>query len=195
MKKSGFTLIELLVVISIIGVLSAVVISALNSARLKARNVERISNLRQVQKALEMYFNDNGVYPPKPGLGTYSSECPGTGDVVGWGPYSATSSANSVIPGLIPNYIAKLPTDPTMTIAFDQGGGVFRDRSCYMYWSNGKDYAYFLHTILDPGFDYYSFPAFIDPLRDGVNDSSGCTFTVSGNPWAWKVFSTGGRCM
>lgn len=61
--KSGFTLVELLVVIAIIGVLSSVVISSVSAARVKARDSQRISELRQIQYALSLYYGDNGNYP------------------------------------------------------------------------------------------------------------------------------------
>jgi len=61
--KKGFTLIELLVVIAIIGILSSVVLASLNSAREKARDARRVSDMGQLSLALEMYYNDNTAYP------------------------------------------------------------------------------------------------------------------------------------
>ncbi len=62
-KKKGFTLIELLVVVAIIGLLSTLSIVALNSARAKARDARRVSDVKQIQTALELYYNENGTYP------------------------------------------------------------------------------------------------------------------------------------
>jgi general secretion pathway protein G len=59
----GFTLIELLVVIAIIGILSSVVLASLNSARTKARDTRRVSDLKQIQVALELYYDANSKYP------------------------------------------------------------------------------------------------------------------------------------
>jgi len=59
----GFTLIELLVVISIIGILATLVAANLNSARSRARDAERKSDLKNIQTALRLYYNDNGSYP------------------------------------------------------------------------------------------------------------------------------------
>jgi prepilin-type N-terminal cleavage/methylation domain-containing protein len=64
--KKGFTLIELLVVISIISLLSSIVLSSLNQARASARDSERLSDIRQIQVALELYRNINGNYPGTP---------------------------------------------------------------------------------------------------------------------------------
>ncbi|OHA22090.1 MAG: hypothetical protein A3G52_02945 [Candidatus Taylorbacteria bacterium RIFCSPLOWO2_12_FULL_43_20] len=61
--KKGFTLIELLVVISIIGLLSSVVLASLNNARSKARNVKRISDIKQYSLAMELYYDSAGKYP------------------------------------------------------------------------------------------------------------------------------------
>ncbi|MFQ5661819.1 MAG: type II secretion system protein [Candidatus Paceibacteria bacterium] len=61
--KRGFTLIELLVVIAIIGILSSVVLASLNSARQKSRDAKRIAELRQLQTALQLYYEDNQGYP------------------------------------------------------------------------------------------------------------------------------------
>ncbi len=61
--SSGFTLIELLVVIAIIGILSSVVLASLNSARTKARDTRRVSDLKQLQVALELYYDANSKYP------------------------------------------------------------------------------------------------------------------------------------
>lgn len=61
--ERGFTLIELLVVIAIIGILATIVLVSLNTARQKARDVRRISDMRQVALALEMYYDDNTAYP------------------------------------------------------------------------------------------------------------------------------------
>ena len=60
----GFTLIELLVVIAIIGILSSVVLASLNGARTKGRDARRIADLRQIQLALELYFDNRQSYPP-----------------------------------------------------------------------------------------------------------------------------------
>lgn len=59
---SGFTLIELLVVIAIIGILAGIVITSLSSARAKARDAKRISDLHHIKIAMEMYYNEFGTY-------------------------------------------------------------------------------------------------------------------------------------
>lgn len=61
--KKGFTLIELLVVISLIGILSTLVLANLNSGRERSRDVQRKSDLRNIQTALRLYYNDMGVFP------------------------------------------------------------------------------------------------------------------------------------
>jgi len=62
-RNKGFTLIELLVVIAIIGILSSVVLASLNSARQKSRDARRIGDVKQLQLALEMYYDSNNGYP------------------------------------------------------------------------------------------------------------------------------------
>jgi prepilin-type N-terminal cleavage/methylation domain-containing protein len=62
-RQAGFTLIELLVVIAIIGLLSTIAVVALNSARLKSRDAKRVSDIKQIQTALELYYNDASNYP------------------------------------------------------------------------------------------------------------------------------------
>jgi len=64
MSKRGFTLIELLVVISIIALLSSVVLSALQTARAKARDTKRVQDIQQLIRAVSLYASDNrGSYP------------------------------------------------------------------------------------------------------------------------------------
>src|SRR3989344_202641 len=80
----GFTLIELLVVIAIIGILSSVVLASLNSARKKGRDARRVSDLKQLQLALELFYDAT----------------PTTG-------YPAALTA------LATQYISVIPTDPS----------------------------------------------------------------------------------
>ena len=71
--RAAFTLVELLVVIGIIGVLVAILMPALNRARESARQVQCLSNLKQLATATIGYCNDNrGLYPGRAGQGNES---------------------------------------------------------------------------------------------------------------------------
>jgi general secretion pathway protein G len=65
MKKysQGFTLIELLVVIAIIGILAAITLISLTTARQKAGDVKVISDVKQIRDAIESDLAGNAYYP------------------------------------------------------------------------------------------------------------------------------------
>ncbi|MBX4192073.1 prepilin-type N-terminal cleavage/methylation domain-containing protein [Candidatus Parcubacteria bacterium] len=62
-KTRGFTLIELLVVIAIIGILASVIIANVSGSKSKGRDAKRVADIKNIQVALELYYNDNGFYP------------------------------------------------------------------------------------------------------------------------------------
>lgn len=63
-RHTGFTLIELLAVLSIIALLTSLVLAQVAKARSKARKVSAVANIKQIHKALELYYNNNGFFPP-----------------------------------------------------------------------------------------------------------------------------------
>ena len=66
MKNRAFTLVELMVVISIIAILSGIILTNLSSSKGKARDAKRISDMGQIQLALELYFDRCKQYPNVP---------------------------------------------------------------------------------------------------------------------------------
>ncbi len=151
-STKGFTLIELLVVISIIGLLSSIVLVSLATARIKAYDAQRLSNLTSVQTALEVYYAANGSYPISGG--DYLSTC--TSPSYG----STVSPSSAVIPGITPTYLATVPTDP-------QSNGV--NTCCYYYKGTATDYKFKLYscgtnTVACSG-AIGAEPSFPDPVR------------------------------
>ncbi|OGD83364.1 hypothetical protein A2775_01350 [Candidatus Curtissbacteria bacterium RIFCSPHIGHO2_01_FULL_39_57] len=100
-KSSGFTIVELLIVIAIIGILAAAVMVAINPGKrtAQARDGVRKANLKTIATALQTYYVDHDLsYPPDPAVDDGTQFSSAAGGV--W------------IPGLAPEQIKTLPTDP-----------------------------------------------------------------------------------
>ncbi len=149
--RRGFTLIELLVVIAIIGVLATIVLVSLNSARVKARNAQRNSTIKQLITAFNMAADAaNGTFPNTSGAWVcVSATCYG-----GWSGYGA----NAAVDTATAQYIKK-PDDPT-----DSTRGI----GGYLYnssWSGGVYLNWLLEpvpvtsTVCGPGGSAYNYTA------------------------------------
>lgn len=92
---------ELLLVIAILGFLITVTSYSVNLGRQKGRDSQRMADLSQITKALEMHLNETGHYPP--------SAC--GYDCQGWLVSYNDAEWNTLKTALAP-YIDKLPTDP-----------------------------------------------------------------------------------
>jgi general secretion pathway protein G len=69
-RQKGFTLIELLVVIAIIGILTSLLVANFITAKARARDAQRKSDLAQMRSALELYRTDTASYPTNALLGS-----------------------------------------------------------------------------------------------------------------------------
>jgi len=135
-STQGFTLIELVTIIAIIGILATVLTIIINPATQiqKAHDAQRKSDLKQVQQALELYYQDNGQYPANDSSGhivdpNQATTYPPNGSIP-WG--------QSWKP-----YMAQLPSDPSPNHHY-----------FYALGSNGSDnQTYYLYTSLERGFN------------------------------------------
>jgi prepilin-type N-terminal cleavage/methylation domain-containing protein len=102
MNKRGFTLIELLIVISIVGILAAIGLVALNGSRERARDAQRKHDISSFRSSLALYFegNDN-VYPDSFTIANTNGVVEVSGSLT-----SATANA------LVPDFMSSLPMPP-----------------------------------------------------------------------------------
>ena len=127
--SGGFTLIELLVVIAVIGILASVVMASLNSARVKARNARRTSDVKQLVNAFNLGVDASGSLP-NPGAFwvCLSAICYDS-----WVPMVA----NSTVDAFITPYLPTKPSDPVggnrgyggYVYYYNYGGGAMYDGS------------------------------------------------------------------
>ncbi|MDO8582282.1 MAG: type II secretion system protein [bacterium] len=146
-KQKGFTLIELLVVIAIIGLLSTLAVVALTSARAKARDAKRISDVKQTQTALELYFADQGQkYPAGTdlllGVTPNLVLCGGTA-AKGFQPTVATCQDTGAT-----TFMGKVPKDPNSDATAVCGGDVVKDCN-YKYSGTESDTRYAILFALE----------------------------------------------
>lgn len=127
--SKGFTLIELLIVIVIIGVLTSLLVVNFVGVRVRARDAQRKSDLRQIQSALELYRADKGVYP------TFASTSPPVNCPPA--PTPPTSFGNP--PSCTATYMQKVPRDPSTS---SYNGGSY-------YYSASSDTTYTLAACLE----------------------------------------------
>jgi general secretion pathway protein G len=133
-KQTGFTIVELLIVIVVIGILATITIVAYNGIQQRGRDARRLSDIKSVEQALQLYYADNGSYPATPTLddALTDSACA-----------LGTKSANWV-PGLAPKYLPQLPqsfgsrkADPLT--------------ACYQYASDGTYYVLSAWQAIESG--------------------------------------------
>lgn len=140
-NHSGFTLIELLVVITVIGALSGILLGVINSSgvRAKARDSQRIADIKKIQTALELYFADNRAYPVSNG---------GTGND-SWEQIGPGSTGNQIVGALQPSYIDPVPQDPQGESANNADPCGSPDFQRYHYRTQNSGQTYYLAAILE----------------------------------------------
>lgn len=134
-KKTGFTLIELMVVIGIIGILSTIVYASFDEARKQSRDKIRMSSLKELQLAVELYRAQNGRYPAACAAGA-------GGFPVTPGPVIAATTYRSCdiyIVGLVPDFIPALPKDPNQENEPNKGIVYLTDDDGTLYKLGFKD--------------------------------------------------------
>src|SRR3989344_8098278 len=105
-KQTGFTIIELLVVISVISLISSVILTAVGSAREKAKDSKRLAEKNEVIKAMQFYFDDHGTFPPTPTTNYWACVAPSSESC-----YLGTLNGDDSLVTALTPYLPVLPTN------------------------------------------------------------------------------------
>lgn len=163
---SAFTLIELLVVIAIIGTLASTILASLNNIRPIARETRNLAAMKQVQTALELYFDDFGRYPDTGGV---------------W--FLSCTDPTNYVPGLAPTYIPVLPKHAYNCATVPLTGSI----ATIEYRSDSFAYKLSMHNeTQDP-----RFRAFFDPTRDG---GTNCAIVDGVSPNHMSIWQPASAC-
>lgn len=128
-RRHGFTIVELLIVIIVIAILAAIVIVAYNGIVGKARDAQRVADMKTIMKALEIYRTNTGAYP----------NANPTVNASGWEVSTNGTSATNFLSILTASgTLSKIPVDPVNTgnpAALGPGSG-----------ANEYEYFYYKYT-------------------------------------------------
>ena len=111
-KARGFTIVELLVVIVVIGILATISVISYNNVAAKARDAQRLQDIKTISKALELYYLDNGRFPPS----ACGTSCPSPKSINSSWLTTSDGSWSLLEEALVPNYISALPKDPRAAV-------------------------------------------------------------------------------
>lgn len=113
--------------------LSSVVMVSLGNAKSKARDAKRITDADQITKAVELYFNQNGLYPSSLGATQPNGSWANSND--------ASWTALGV---LLSPYLTTLPKDPQQNN--DSANIWAANGYSYSYVNCGNSYMFVFHT-------------------------------------------------
>lgn len=110
-SKRGFTLVEILIVVAIIATLASVALVGLGPVQRNGRDTRRVSDLRQVQNGVELYYAKCGYYP---GAAQSGTDCSGFSAASGWSGLTDALSGSNI-------GISKVPNDPRAGDTYEYG--------------------------------------------------------------------------
>ncbi len=95
-SKPGFTIVELLIVIVVIAIIAAISVVAYGGMQERARDSKRTSDFAVMNKAVRLYYADNGAYP----------KCNNSTNAAG------SCTFDGLVNKLVPKYISQIPKSP-----------------------------------------------------------------------------------
>ncbi len=156
--KKAFTLIELLVVVSIIGVLTAIVLTQFNVVKARARDAKRISDISQMQLIVQQYFDRCNQYPSATGTGSNAG-------------LNISSSVGCPAGVTLGTFLTQLPTPPVEV----------SDNA------NPYTYRYMVHTTSGINDDYY-IVARLEQWNKALDDDLDGTIPATTAGWTgWAI--------
>lgn len=178
--SSGFTIVELLIVIVVIAILAAITVVAFNGVQGRARDAQRVQDLKSIVKALEIYKVNTGDYPlPN------STMVGGSVAASGWEVSTFGSSPTDFLAELrTSGTVSKVPVDPVNIV---EENSLAPHRSL-----DGYEYFYYRYSAgdnscpVERGNYYVLGAARMDSVTPGQNSPQSPGFACGIRDWAYE---------